>query len=65
MGKKTTICLLILNNGFEIVGTSACVNPNDYNYCEGCFWSLKQALDKVDEFDGYYKQCNTTHMEKE
>ena len=30
IGKKTTVCLLTLNNGFEITSTSACLNEMVY-----------------------------------
>jgi hypothetical protein len=59
MGEKTTICLLTLRNKFEAVGTSACVDASQYDYNEGCFWALKQALNKVDELDGYMRHYNT------
>lgn len=29
--KLLTICVLVLDNGFTVVGTSACVSPENYN----------------------------------
>lgn len=57
MGKKTTVCLLTAKNGFEIVGTSACVDPKNFNEEIGRFYALKDALDKLDEVVGFYRQC--------
>lgn len=56
MGAKTTICLLTLKNGFEIVGTSACVDPSKFEEEIGRFYALKDALRKLNELDGFYKQ---------
>ena len=32
LGNKTTCVLLILKNGFEVIGTSACVDPGNYDH---------------------------------
>ena len=56
IGEKTVICLLKLENGFEVVGTSACVNPEDFDLEIGEYYSLKNALDKVEELEGYLMQ---------
>lgn len=57
MGTKTTICLIKLKNGFEIVGTSACVDPKDFNQELGKKFALERAIEKLGELDGFYKQC--------
>ncbi|BCO16139.1 hypothetical protein_gp086 [Bacillus phage vB_BceM_WH1] len=57
MGTKTTVCLIKLTNGFEIVGTSACVDPKDFNKELGEKFALERALEKLGELDGFYKQC--------
>jgi hypothetical protein len=31
VGVKTTICTLTLKNGFEVIGTSACVDPANFD----------------------------------
>lgn len=57
MGLKTTICLLTLKNGFEVIGTSACVDPASYNYDTGKVWARKRAIEKIWELEGYLAQC--------
>lgn len=56
VGEKTLVCLLKLENGFEVVGTSACVNPGAFDLEMGEYYSLKNALDKVEELEGYLMQ---------
>ena len=55
-GVKTTVCLLTLKNGFEIIGTSACVNAKDYSQEIGARFALQRAFDKLWELEGYYYQ---------
>lgn len=54
IGRKTTVCLLVLHNGFEVVGTSACVNPDDFDLLIGEHYALKDALAALDRFHGFY-----------
>jgi len=56
IGVKTTVCCLTLSNGFEIIGSSACVDPDEYDQCVGREWAKKAALDKFEEFDGFARQ---------
>lgn len=56
LGKKTTVCLLTVNNGFEIIGTSACVDPKDFNPTIGEHYALVDALEKLDGFVGFARQ---------
>lgn len=56
VGNKTTVVVLILVNGFEVVGTSACVDPKDYNHDLGILYARKRAIDKVWELEGYVTQ---------
>jgi hypothetical protein len=65
MGKKTTACLITLENGFEIVGTSACVNPEDFNPEIGKYYALVDALNKLDEHVGFYRQVELFKAKKE
>lgn len=58
LGLKTTVCLVIAHNGFEVVGTSACVNPMDYSERLGKIYALEDALNKLDGFIAYLKQIN-------
>jgi hypothetical protein len=56
LGKKTTVCLLTLNNGFEVIGTAACVKAEDYNQEIGAKFAYQRAVDKIWEVEGYYRQ---------
>lgn len=56
VGEKTTLVLLKLKNGFEVVGTSACVDPANYNHEVGVGFAKKRAMDKVWELEGYKLQ---------
>lgn len=56
LGIKTTVCLMTLKNGFEIIGTSACVNPKDYNIEIGKKYAREKAMDKLWELEGYSDQ---------
>lgn len=58
MGKKTTICLLTLHNGFEVVGVSACVDPANYDQAIGEKIALENATEKIWELEGYLLQNN-------
>lgn len=49
----TTICQLILNNGFSVLGSSACVDPANFNLQMGRDIAFKNAQDKVWELEGY------------
>lgn len=49
MGDKTTIAFVKLVNGFEIVGTSACVAPEIYQQVLGETLALENALSKLGE----------------
>lgn len=56
IGKKTTVVLLTLKSGFEVIGTSACVDPSQYDVEVGKSFARKRALDKVWELEGYRLQ---------
>lgn len=62
IGRKTTLVLLTLQNGFEVVGTSACVDPENYNQEVGAKFARQRALDKVWELEGYKLQGSTTNV---
>lgn len=58
MGEKTTVVLLKLHNGFEVVGTSACVDPKDFDKAIGEHLAVVDALNKLDGYVGFYRQMN-------
>jgi hypothetical protein len=55
MGEKMTVCLITLNNGFEIIGTSGCADPSKFDYEIGCHYALVDALNKLGQFDTFYE----------
>ena len=56
LGEKTTVVLLQLVNGFEVVGTSACVDPANYDHEVGKKYARERAITKVWELEGYKLQ---------
>ncbi len=65
LGKKTTICITTLTNDFELITSSACVDPNDYDQALGEKLVMKKACDKIWELEGYRKQCSDFWSTKE
>jgi hypothetical protein len=47
MGLKTTICIVTLCNGHEFIGTSACVDPANYDATIGRQVAYDNAIDQV------------------
>lgn len=58
MGAKTVVCLLILNSGFEVVGTSAPVDPDTFDFAIGKTEAKKKAVDEVWKYLGSIVQNN-------
>lgn len=56
IGQKTTVCVLTLSNGFEVVGSSACVQPEQYDFETGKKYAYENAFNKVWELEGYRLQ---------
>ena len=56
VGEKTTVVVLILQNGFEVVGTSACVDAANYNHETGKKYARERAITKIWELEGYRLQ---------
>lgn len=56
MGIKTTICVLTLKSGFEVVGTSACQNPYDFDFELGKKYAYDVAFEKLWEYEAYKQQ---------
>jgi hypothetical protein len=50
---KTTICQITLENGFTVNGTSACVDPRNFNAAIGEKFAFEQAFEKIWELEGY------------
>ena len=51
--QRTTICQLTLENGYTIIGKSACVDARKFNKAMGEQYAYNDALDKVWELEGY------------
>lgn len=56
MGEKTTVCQLILKNGFDVIGTSSLVDPANYNQQIGENLAYEKALGEVWMLEGYLLQ---------
>jgi hypothetical protein len=49
----TTVCQLRLENGYTVIGQSACVDQRKFNKAMGEQYAYNDALDKVWELEGY------------
>ena len=49
----TTICQLFMENGYVILGTSACVDKSKYNQALGEKYSYEDAINKAWPLEGY------------
>lgn len=65
LGAKTTAVVLTLKSGFEVVGTSACVNAAEYDLEIGKKFARQRAMDKVWELEGYRAQTNPPCADKQ
>jgi hypothetical protein len=52
-GTTTTVCCLTLRNGYTTIGTSACVDPDNFNAEIGERYALEDAAEKVWDLEGY------------
>lgn len=55
--EKTTVCILTLKNGFEVVGTSGVVDKSNFDEGIGREFAKKKAIEKIWELEGYRLQC--------
>lgn len=56
MGNKTTVVVCILPNGFEVVESSGCVDPANYNHELGVSTCKRRIVDRVWQLEGYRLQ---------
>ena len=56
MGEKTTVVCVTLPNKFEIIQTSSCVDPKNYDHELGKSICMKRVEDKIFELEGYLLQ---------
>ena len=52
-GTTTTLCYLTLLNGHQVIGTSACVSPENFNAELGQKIAFSNAREKIWELEGY------------
>ncbi len=52
-GSTVIVCKLRLTNGFEVIGTSACVSPENFDEQIGHKIARDKARDKIWELEGY------------
>jgi hypothetical protein len=57
IGEKSTVVALTLPNGFTIIESSSCVDPENYDHDLGKSVCINRIGDKVWAFEGYRLQC--------
>ena len=48
-----TVCVLVLENGFTVLGSSACASPENFNAAIGRKLAREDAIDQVWMVEGY------------
>ncbi len=56
LGLKTTVVLLTLQSGFEVIGKSGCVSPENYKHEIGVAVARRRAIDEIWLLAGYELQ---------
>ena len=67
LGNKTTICFMVLNTGFEVVGSSAPVDPDNFDFSMGKKYARQRAVEKVWEHLGsivQYQKALDEHLQR-
>lgn len=49
MGDRTTVCMIQAYNGYEIIGTSTCVDEKDFNKSTGELYAYQRAMENFSE----------------
>lgn len=57
MGQKTCVVVATLQNGYEILAHSSCVDPNNYDEDVGASLAMHKIKDKIWELLGFELQC--------
>ncbi len=55
-GKKTTVVLATLENGFELVGASHCVHESEYDHEIGLKVCLQDVEKEIMQYEAYREQ---------
>ena len=53
IGITTTICMIVLENGFQVLGESACADPLEFDATKGEEYAYEAALSKIWPLEGY------------
>ena len=64
IGLKTTLVVVTLANGFEILQSSSCVDASNYDEEMGKSICMKKIEDKLWELEGYKLQCELAAKSK-
>ena len=56
LGQKTTLALVTMKNGYEIIGASACVDPANFDAKIGQELALENAINKLWPLEAYLLQ---------
>jgi hypothetical protein len=51
--ERTTVCQITLQNGFTVIGTSACVSKHEYNQALGEKYAYEAAFSEIWQLEGY------------
>lgn len=49
----TTVCQLFMENGYVVLGTSACVDPTKFSQAAGEKYAYEDAINKLWPLEGY------------
>jgi len=60
-GSQLTVCCLTLQNGFTVVGESACASPANFNAELGQKIAREKARDKIWALEGYLLKDRLSH----
>lgn len=59
--KVSTVAILTMENGFTIIGTSACASPENYNRKLGEHSAYKKAYEQIWVLEGYLLKERMLH----
>ena len=65
LGEKTTVVLARLPNGFEMVETSSCVDPTNYDHALGVTACKRKVKDRIWYLLGFQLQCHIARNAEE
>jgi len=53
LGKKTTVCMITLPNGFDVTGFASCVDMEEFDEAIGREIAQREVLDKISNIQAY------------